>query len=147
MISYFKIFVFVLFPPAAFLMILLILPFPDFITKQIIKLCDGFLFCQPHPYIPLSLFSCVLIISLVTFIEMQMELQQVNEQYIFAKRGGNFDKSLIKLMAEERNAWISGSALGLWILLHRYCTLLKKYHKIGETEICSTKNFGAKKND
>jgi hypothetical protein len=59
---------------------------------------------------------------------MYTDLQTVREEYQSAKRAGNFDRSLVRLMAEERNLWISGSALGLWILLHRFRNLLKKYH-------------------
>lgn len=109
--------------------------------KKIIKLCDTVLFCQPHPYIPISLFWCVLILSFVTFIEMYLDLQSVREEYQSAKRVGNFDRSLARLMAEERNAWISGSALGLWILLHRYRSLLKKYHRLLDNDSRKTVYF------
>jgi hypothetical protein len=134
MITYFKVFVFLLFPPAAFLISLLIIPFPTRVTKQIIKLCDAVLFCQPHPYVPISLFWCVLILSFFTFTEMYLGLQSIREEYQSAKKAGNFDRSLAKLMAEERNVWISGSAFGLWVILHRYRSLLKKYHNILEEQ-------------
>lgn len=61
---------------------------------------------------------------------MYLDVQSMREEYQFSKRAGNFDRSLARLMAEERNAWISGSALGLWIILHRYRNLLKKYHRL-----------------
>ena len=39
------------------------------------------------------------------------------------------DRLLIKLLAEERNCWIAGSCVFLWIGVHRYRSLLKKYLK------------------
>ncbi len=142
MITYFKIFVFLLFPPAAFLIGLLIIPFPTDVTKKIIKLCDAILFFQPHPYVPISLFWCVLILSFVTFAEMYSRLQTIRQEYYFAKRAGSSDRVLARLMAEERNVWISGSAFGLWIILHRYRNLLKKYHKLQDYQVpISTINF------
>jgi hypothetical protein len=49
------------------------------------------------------------------------------------QRGGTFedkDRLLIKLLAEERNCWISGCCLALWIGVHRYRSLLKKYYRL-----------------
>jgi hypothetical protein len=95
-------------------------------------MCDAVLFCQPHPYpyLPISLFWCVLILSFVTFAEIYLGLHSIKEEYQSAKKAGNFDRSLARLMTEERNVWISGSTLGLWIILHRYRSLLKKYQGI-----------------
>ena len=139
MITYFKIFVFFLFPPPAFLIGLLILPLPNSFIKKIIQLCDAVLFWNPHPYVPISLFWCVLILSLATFAEMYTGLQTVRSEYESAKRAGNYDRALVNLLAEERNAWISGSALGLWIILHRYRNLLKKYHRLVDNGVESLK--------
>jgi hypothetical protein len=60
---------------------------------------------------------------------MYLELQSIREEYQFAKRAGNFDRTLARLMAAERNVWISGSAFGLWVILHRYRSMLKKYYR------------------
>ena len=127
MFTYFKFFVFLLFPPAAFLLLLLVLPLPILITKKIINVCDAILFCKPHPYIPISLFWCVLILSFFTFYETYVDMKMAYVEYHSAKLVGNFDRALVRLMAEERNAWISGFAFVLWALLHRYRNLLKKY--------------------
>jgi hypothetical protein len=67
-ISYFKVFVFTLFPPALLLLGLLLIPFPPRVAKAVIRVCDSFLFLQPHPNIPLSLFWCVLTLSAATFL-------------------------------------------------------------------------------
>jgi hypothetical protein len=132
MISYFKVFVYLLFPPAALLITLLIIPFPTLITRKIIALCDSILFCRPHPYIPIPLFWCVLLLSFLTFMEMYNDLKLVRVDYEMAKKGGNFDKQLIKLMVEERNLWISGFAFVLWVLLYKLCYLLKAYYDLNE---------------
>jgi len=73
--SYFKFFVSVLFPPAAVLLFLLMLPVPRQLQKHIVKMCDVLLFWRPHPHIPLSLFYCVLLLSFLTFAEMMLEVR------------------------------------------------------------------------
>ncbi len=130
MISYFKIFVYFLFPPAAALIALLLFPFPNMIKRQIVRLCDNVLYWRPHPYIPVSLIGCVLIVSALTFVQMHADLNQVYQDYTIAKKNGNSDRQLVKLMAEERNIWISGSAFWLWVVLYSYINTLKKYFKL-----------------
>ena len=146
MITYFKVFVFLLFPPAAFLLTLLVLPLPIFMTKKIINVCDLFLFCRPHPYIPISLFWCVMILSLITFFETYADMKQASIDYVSSRKAGNFDRSLVRLMAEERNAWISGFATVLWVLLHRFRNLLKKYYNLMDS-VPIPKPIQLKKND
>jgi hypothetical protein len=130
MMTYFKVFVFLLFPPAALLLTLLVLPFPLPVTKLIIRWCDKLLFWRPHPHIPLSLFWCVLALSFLTFAETFSDMGQAWTEYHESKKAGRSDRTLIRLMAEERNAWISGFAFVLWVLLHRFRNLLKQNHRL-----------------
>lgn len=61
------------------------------------------------------------------------EMNQLHKQYKGREEGRTFedkDRLLIKLLAEERNCWISGCCLALWIGVHRYRSLLKKYYKL-----------------
>lgn len=129
-------FVYTLFPPAFFLLTLLLVPFPPKVAKAVIRLCDSFLFWQPHPSVPLSLFWCVVTVSAVTFLLHMDNLNKLHNDY----RGGERhvstgsvveDRSrvLIKLLAEERNCWICGCNLLLWIGVHRYRNLLKAYYR------------------
>lgn len=60
-------------------------------------------------------------------------MNQLHKQYRGKEFGATFedrDRLLIKLLAEERNCWISGCCLTLWIGVHRYRSLLKKYYKL-----------------
>jgi len=153
MFSYFKFFVFMLFPPAAFLLALLVFPFPAFITKRVVHLTDAVLFWRPHPTVPLSLFWCVLLLSFLTFAETMLSIREANAEYQESKHGGRSERALIKLLVEQRNGWISGEfyyleggaqtndnvaftcmyvgfAFILWFLLHRYRSFLKKYYAL-----------------
>jgi hypothetical protein len=131
MITYFKIFVYALFPPAAIMLAFLVLPLPKFISRRLVQATDALLFLRPHPHVPLSLFYCVLLLSFLTFAETMLDVRQVQEEYRMSKSaGGRSDKALIRLLAEERNAWISGFAFSLWVLLHRFRSVLKSHHKL-----------------
>eukprot|EP00514_Thraustochytrium_sp_LLF1b_P005347 CAMPEP_0184527048 /NCGR_PEP_ID=MMETSP0198_2-20121128/10987_1 /TAXON_ID=1112570 /ORGANISM="Thraustochytrium sp., Strain LLF1b" /LENGTH=73 /DNA_ID=CAMNT_0026918675 /DNA_START=315 /DNA_END=536 /DNA_ORIENTATION=- len=56
-----------------------------------------------------------------------MEMLERKEDYEGAKSiGGNISQALVKLLAAERNMWISACALGLWVVLHRYRSLMKR---------------------
>ncbi|KAH9260716.1 hypothetical protein BASA81_001183 [Batrachochytrium salamandrivorans] len=135
-LSYFKVFVYTLFPPAFFLLALLLIPFPPKVAKVVIRLCDSFLFWQPHPAVPLSLFWCVVTVSAVTFLLHMDNLNKLHNDYRGGERHVNTgsvveDRSrvLIKLLAEERNCWICGCNLMLWVGVHRYRNLLKAYYR------------------
>ena len=53
------------------------------------------------------------------------------EEYQQAKEvGGDRHRSHVKLLAEQRNAWISGFAFVLWVILHRYRSLLKQNYRL-----------------
>src|SRR4051794_29719780 len=61
------------------------------------------------------------------------EMNQLQRQYRGKEYNQTFedkDRLLIKLLAEERNCWISGCCLALWIGVHRYRSLLKKYYRL-----------------
>lgn len=133
-ISYFKVFVYTLFPPAAFLLAMLLIPFPPKVAKAVISMCDSFLFLQPHPTVPLSLFWCVVTLSAVTFLLHMDNLTLLHAKYRgFGHEPGtpmeDRDRALIKLLAEERNCWICGCNLVLWVGVHRYRSLLKRYYR------------------
>jgi hypothetical protein len=132
MISFFKVFVYALFPPAALLLMLLLLPFPQRVARAVIQLCDAFLFLQPHPQVPLSLFWIVFGISSLTFSVHMDELVRIQKEYrgFQQERFEDRNRLQVKLLAEERNCWISGCCLTLWLGVHRYRSLLKKYYKL-----------------
>ena len=75
-----------------------------------------------------------MILSLVTFFETYADMKQASTEYYASKKAGNFDRPLVRLMVEKRNAWISGFACVLWVLLHRFRNLLKKYHVLLESK-------------
>jgi hypothetical protein len=129
MLSYFSLFTWSLFPPAALLIALLILPFPHKVNRAVVGLCDAVLFWNPHPSIPgLSLFWLVFLIGGITFLAVLEELKSRVDDYYTHKT----ERGLVSLLAAERNAWISGCFTTLWVILHRYRSLLKKYHNLRE---------------
>uniref|UniRef100_A0A7S2S677 BAP29/BAP31 transmembrane domain-containing protein n=1 Tax=Mucochytrium quahogii TaxID=96639 RepID=A0A7S2S677_9STRA len=125
--TFFKAFVWVMFPPPAILAVLLLLPLPRGVTTAIVHLCDSILFMQPHPGIGLSLFWLCFGVSCFTFFASFNSILEKKEVYDSVKMsGGNTSPALIKLLAAERNAWISGTACCLWLFLHRFRHLMKR---------------------
>ena len=62
-------------------------------------------------------------------------MNQLHKQYRGQSHQSTFedrDRLLIRLLAEERNSWISGCCLTLWLGVHRYRSLLKKYYKLDD---------------
>ena len=112
----------------ALLLALLVLPLPRSWQRAVVQLCDAVLFWQPHPHLPLSLFWVVLALSLLTFAAVAQDMWQLQLEYKKSKT----DRNLIQLLAEERNAWIAGCCAVLWICVHRYRNLLKRYHRLLE---------------
>jgi len=136
MITYLKVFVFGLFPPALILLALLLAPLPSTFGKSLIQLCDAILFHQPHPNVPLSIFWLVFCICTVTFVANFDELLKTQHEY---HRGHHHhhqesfedrDRLRIQLLADERNCWIAAACWGLWVCLHRYRSLLKRCYKL-----------------
>lgn len=126
LISYFRIFVYALFPPAGVLLLLLMTPLPRSLQKSVVNLCDGVLFWQPHARVPLSLFSLVVGISALTLLVVLQDLFTLREQYEASP--DKPERTLVRILAEERNAWISASCIALWSIAHRFRSLMRKYH-------------------
>ena len=126
LISYFRIFVYALFPPAGVLLMLLMTPLPRSLQKSVVNLCDGVLFWQPHASVPLSLYTLVVGISALTLLVVLQDLFTLRDQY--AASTDKPERTLVRILAEERNAWISASCIALWSIAHRYRSLMRKYH-------------------
>lgn len=129
MLSYFKVYVWFLFPPAAVLLFLLLVPLPHGARRGVVALSDAVLFSRPHPHLALSLFWLVFLLSLTTFVLVVDEMRQVSAQYREARGEVRTTELKIKLLAEERNAWISACCMTLWLVVHRFRNLLKKYYQ------------------
>lgn len=138
MVSYFSFFVNVMFPVPAVLLALLLFPLPAGVQQGVLRLADRVLFFEPHPYVKVSVFWISFVVSLVTLFYSYQEYDERKDIYTSAKRGGGDQaQALIKLMAAERNCWISLTATGLWLILHRYRSLLKRCRRaeaVGETK-------------
>mmetsp|Transcript_15737 Transcript_15737/g.17766 ORF Transcript_15737/g.17766 Transcript_15737/m.17766 type:complete len:148 (-) Transcript_15737:219-662(-) len=127
MMSYFKVFVQVIFPVPVILLGLLLLPLPISVHKGVISLTDSILFLRPHPHIHISLFWLCFGVSVVTLFSSYQAYNDNKEVYYSVKHsGGHQSPALTKLMAAERNVWISLAASVLWLLLHRYRSLMKR---------------------
>ena len=114
----------------ALLLLLLVAPFPRPVQRFVVSLCDSVLFWQPHPNVPLSFFWVVLLLSVLTFVAVAQDMMELHAAY--HSGAPKSERVLIKLLAEERNAWISGCCAALWVGLHRYRSLLKKLHAAHE---------------
>ena len=125
-LTYFKLFVWFVFPPPAVLLALLLLPLPGSVRKAVVGLTDAVLFMKPHPGLGLSLFWLALALSVATFASSMQALGERAETYNEAKHHGHGPDALVKLLAAERNAWISGCAVALWVILHRHRSLIKR---------------------
>lgn len=133
-VSYFGIFVYLLFPPVVVLLALLLLPLPGKVHRAVVHLCDTILFLEPHPDIKLSLFWLILLLAGTTFIVQLNTMNDYKKVYKRVKEsGGEKEDALIDLLASERNVWISGAAFCGWLILHRYRSLLKKYYRLEDT--------------
>mmetsp|Transcript_4859 Transcript_4859/g.6150 ORF Transcript_4859/g.6150 Transcript_4859/m.6150 type:complete len:145 (+) Transcript_4859:103-537(+) len=127
MMSYFKFFVTVLFPIPAILLTLLLLPLPTSIHVGVIRLADSILFLKPHPNLELSLFWLCFGLSCFTLFSAYQSYDNNKEVYYNVKNhGGHQPHALVKLMAAERNVWISTLGCALWLILHRYRSLMKR---------------------
>lgn len=128
MFSYFRVFVYAIFPLPAFTLLLLICPFPNYILKKIVNFVDTIMKVKPYPTINVSLLQLVLVISAATFFEMYFDLKNIENDHENAKKlGSNSDRLLIKMLREQRNIWISSCAFCSWLILYMLCDLFKKY--------------------
>lgn len=134
-ITYFGIFYHTIFPPCMILLFLLMFPFPQTIQKAFVGLCDAVLYLEPHPHFNISLFSLVLIISLVTLVIQVTATMEAAKLYAeVKKKGGEREEALANMLGTQRNVWISASAVCGWIILHRYRALLKKFYHLQEVK-------------
>lgn len=125
--SYFKLFVYGLFPIPVILLGLLIFPLPRSVHKVVLKLTDSVLFYHPHPNLKISLYWICLLISLFTmFTSYQSYDDKKFTYYNIKEHGGSSDTALMKLLGAERNVWIATTGTGLWFLLHRFRSMFKK---------------------
>lgn len=145
--SFFSLFVYVFFPLPALLLVLLMLPLPGGVKNWLVKLTDGILFVHPHPNIPLSLFWLSLGVSAVTLFSSYQSYSKNQESYASVRaNGGLLLEPRIKLLASERNLWISASATCLWIILHRFRNLQKRFHRL-ELELSTFEAENKSKNE
>lgn len=135
-------FCWVMLPIPAVLIILLLLPSPAFVRNSIVNLCDSILFVKPHPQIPLSLFWVCQLACVIIFFGCVNTYLKSYEDYKSNKNFGERPK--IKLLAAERNVWLSLYATSMWFFLHRYRHLQKKYIAL-EKE--TSKDSNIKKNE
>ncbi|KAH9260717.1 hypothetical protein BASA81_001184 [Batrachochytrium salamandrivorans] len=137
------------------MLVLLLLPLPPNVAKSVIHLCDALLFSLPHPNIPLSLFWTVFMLSAATFLihlddswQSKLEFQGGSPNHLHARYvDEDRDRLLVKALACERNAWISGFNLAAWIVLHRYRSLLKRYYRLKDTVATTAATTAATKKE
>eukprot|EP00515_Schizochytrium_aggregatum_P000579 CAMPEP_0202040404 /NCGR_PEP_ID=MMETSP0962-20130828/20552_1 /ASSEMBLY_ACC=CAM_ASM_000488 /TAXON_ID=4773 /ORGANISM="Schizochytrium aggregatum, Strain ATCC28209" /LENGTH=147 /DNA_ID=CAMNT_0048604677 /DNA_START=77 /DNA_END=520 /DNA_ORIENTATION=- len=133
-LSYFKTFVWVMFPPPLLLLGLLLLPLPNALRNATLRFSDSVLFLKVHPSLKLSLFWFCLLLSTLTFLSCIQAVAEKREIYQSAKINGNACEQLVKLLGAERNAWISGTACALWVILHRFRSVFKA-HRMLEMQV------------
>lgn len=142
MVSYFSLFVNFMFPIPAILLALLLFPLPSKVQESVVQLADSVLFFEPHPQVKISLFWLCFGVAAVTLYLAYQEYDERKDIYLSVKRsGGQESPALVKLMASERNCWISLTATLLWLMLHRYRSLLKRCRK-AESAIETVKKTG-----
>jgi len=61
-------------------------------------------------------------------LDSMFEKKQV--YYDVKHSGGHTSDALVKLLASERNVWITGTGWCLWVLLHRFRNLVKKTNSL-----------------
>lgn len=125
-----KLFTNVLFPPGLGLLTLLLLPFPPSVGQMVVKVCDTFLFVHPHPQIPMSLFWVIFLNCVSVLYVNYQDMVIARLGYAAEKARGHHykerDRWLVKVLAKQRNFWASFCVLMMWVMLHRYRSLLKK---------------------
>ncbi|GBG26599.1 Hypothetical Protein FCC1311_028202 [Hondaea fermentalgiana] len=131
-------FVFTMVVPGVML-VLLLLPLPNKAQNVLVAITDKVLYLRPHPYVNLSLFWINLLVSLAAFAYAVFIMENSRKDYVSAKhKGGIALEQRVRLLAAERNLWITGCSAGLWILLHRFRTLQKRYNTL-YTQVAETK--------
>lgn len=126
----FKFYVYTLFPLPLLLLILLMLPLPAPVLRFVFSLTDSLLYLKPDPRVPVTAFALALGVSAYLLYKNYVSMRMHSEEYMAIKlRGGDSNKSLISLLAAERNIWISTCGGALWVILFRYRSLLQRVAK------------------
>mmetsp|Transcript_14438 Transcript_14438/g.25697 ORF Transcript_14438/g.25697 Transcript_14438/m.25697 type:complete len:129 (+) Transcript_14438:507-893(+) len=113
------------------LLLLLLMPLPRKVQNVLVTVCDKMLFLRPHPYLNLSVFWLYLLISVGAFLFAVMSMHKAREHYVMVRGvAGDALEPRVKLLAAERNVWITGSAWVLWVLLHRFRSLQRRYNQL-----------------
>lgn len=118
-----------IFAPAFLLLSLLLFPVPKVIRKYTFAVVDKILFAKVYlgcerGSIPLLYFVLILVTSvfLITFHEAQNAEKEWHKAIV---RGHRDITILLNKFRDERNVWISGFGLTLWIILWRIRALLR----------------------
>lgn len=125
-ISFAKFFVMALFPVPVVMLVMLLAPLPKFVLRHSVNFTDHVLMIVPHPYIPVSLYTIMVFMAMANFGNNYLVMNKAAELYYEVKHtGGITSAPLVSMMAAERNLWMSGCAMMMWIVLGRVAVLVR----------------------